>query len=640
MRIVTVRRITQGFFLLLAVWFAVVASYGDAVWQLRGWPVGWLLELDPLVAVATVLATGALYAGLAWALLTIVLTLVLGRVFCGWVCPLGTVQHIAGWLGRRRRRATDKVAMNRPHTAQRFKYYVLLWLLVAAAGNGIARLARASVYGLDPVAIGVAVALLGLAGWVAYRISKRPLSSVLVVALGASVWLAAARLAGTAGDAVVSLQTGLLDPIPLFFRTLSLVLLPAVDGGANLLWTEPRFMAGAWVVGAIFIAIVLVAAFVPRFYCRYVCPVGALLGLVGRKAPWRVGRDPETCIDCKACERDCEGACQPSGTVNAPECVVCMSCTVACPTRAVTFSGGAAADEVCEDPGMTRRGVVTAAVAGLLTTPFLRIGGRPGPLLAPGVIRPPGALAEDAFLARCIKCGQCMRVCPTGVLQPAGLEAGAEGIWTPVLDNRVGTSACHPLCVACGYVCPTAAIRRLSRDERNGKGIHADAGPIRIGLSFVDRGRCLPWAMDKPCLVCEENCPVSPKAIFLREEMVVVRDGRRRLLRADGYRLELEKPLVDPLAAGDHYVRLTDGSRHRIALAEAQTVLLEQAPTGRGPGPGDEVALEARLLRPYVDARRCVGCGICEHVCPVAGTAAIRVTSTNESREPGRVLTL
>ena len=106
----------------------------------------------------------------------------------------------------------------------------------------------------------------------------------------------------------------------------------------------------------------------------------------------------------------------------------------------------------------------------------------------------PARWRSKDFLNRCIKCGQCMRVCPTNVIQPALLEAGLEGVWTPILNFRVGTSGCQLNCIACGHVCPTAAIRPLSLDEKLGRGEFATAGPIRMGTAFVDRGRCLPWA--------------------------------------------------------------------------------------------------------------------------------------------------
>ena len=108
MRIVTARRVSQVFFFLLFLWFCVVATLGVEWWQLRGWPVNWLLQLDPLVAVATALSTKSLYKGLLWALVTVILTIVLGRFFCGWVCPFGTLHHLIGYLARRGKRFQQK----------------------------------------------------------------------------------------------------------------------------------------------------------------------------------------------------------------------------------------------------------------------------------------------------------------------------------------------------------------------------------------------------------------------------------------------------------------------------------------------------------------------------------------------------
>ena len=102
MKIVTVRRIAQIFFFALFAWLCVVTTIGDRLWQLRGWPVNLFLQLDPLVALGTLLTTKTVYAGLLWALATVGLTILLGRFFCGWVCPFGALHQFIGWLGRRR----------------------------------------------------------------------------------------------------------------------------------------------------------------------------------------------------------------------------------------------------------------------------------------------------------------------------------------------------------------------------------------------------------------------------------------------------------------------------------------------------------------------------------------------------------
>jgi formate hydrogenlyase subunit 6/NADH:ubiquinone oxidoreductase subunit I len=99
-----------------------------------------------------------------------------------------------------------------------------------------------------------------------------------------------------------------------------------------------------------------------------------------------------------------------------------------------------------------------------------------------------------------------------------------EGLWTPVIAPRVGY--CDYGCNACGQVCPSKAIPLLSLEEKR---------QAVIGIASVDRNRCLPWASDTPCIVCEEMCPLPEKAIRL--EAVTVPD-------AFGGTLELQRPYV------------------------------------------------------------------------------------------------
>jgi ferredoxin len=231
-----------------------------------------------------------------------------------------------------------------------------------------------------------------------------------------------------------------------------------------------------------------------------------------------------------------------------------------------------------------------------------------------------------------------MRVCPTNVIHPTGFEAGIEGLWTPKLSFRAGTSGCQPTCIACGNLCPTAAIRPIGLDERLGRHAFAGRGPIRIGTAFVDRGRCLPWAMDRPCIVCQENCPVSPKAIFTREVFTAVRTSAPAELKSvDRGRLTLSSAALTAgnYGTGDYYVLLPSGLRLRITASTADALDLERPLTAvEIPPTGSPVSLQVRLQQPYVDPKRCIGCGICEHECPVLGLRAIRVTAENESRTP------
>jgi ferredoxin len=275
---------------------------------------------------------------------------------------------------------------------------------------------------------------------------------------------------------------------------------------------------------------------------------------------------------------------------------------------------------------------------------MLRLSGQVGANWPAGRVRPPGAVDEDRFLRRCIKCGQCMRVCPTNVIQPAMAEAGIEGVFSPVLNFRIGSSGCQLNCVACGHVCPTAAIRGLSLDEKLGRGSFQERGPVKIGTAFVDRGRCLPWAMDRPCIVCQENCPVSPKAIRVEAVFRTVVDGLTVADSGPTMVMVERAPSVGaasgpPYGSGDYFCLWTGGEPKRIVSIDGGRVhVAPAAPWRSAPAPGDAVSIAIRLQLPRVDPGRCIGCGICEHECPVQGRRAIYVTAENESRDPAHAL--
>jgi len=123
-------------------------------------------------------------------------------------------------------------------------------------------------------------------------------------------------------------------------------------------------------------------------------------------------------------------------------------------------------------------------------------------------------LPEPQFLAACIRCGECMKVCPTNALQPAKTQAGPEGLWTPVLVPQIGY--CEYYCSLCTQVCPTGAIKELKIKEKI---------KVKIGSAWINKNRCLPFALGESCNVCEEQCPTSPKAVQLIETEVLLPDG-------------------------------------------------------------------------------------------------------------------
>ena len=441
-------------------------------------PVNLFFRIDPLAAFANALATGALYRGLLWSLAIILPTLVLGRFFCGWVCPLGTLHHFVSTWKSSRKRGVRLLESNRYHRWQMAKYYLLLGLLIAA------------VFGSAAI------------GW--------------------------------------------LDPLSLLVRSLGLSLLPALNQLSSCLpyevdvvlrhtllgMRQPQFRQ-AFFLGVVFLALLAANLWVTRFWCRALCPLGGLLGLLSRWSILGLEKDRSHCDECNRCLIGCQGGDDPipGAKWRKHECHLCLNCVGECPESGIRFRFFPSAAQALEHPDLERRHVLASLAAGTALVPVLRAAPPERP------VRPPGALDETAFLDRCIRCGECMKVCPNHALQPAWMEAGFESLWTPVLVPRIGY--CEPACILCGTVCPTGAIWEFtSREKAWGAGTTArDARPIRIGTAFYDRGRCLPWAMATECIVCEEWCPTSPKAIYLRPADVAGPDGAPKSVR---------QPYIDP----------------------------------------------------------------------------------------------
>jgi polyferredoxin len=330
MRITAVRRITQIFFFALFIWFCIVSTFGQSFWQLRGWPVNWFLELDPLVALGTILTTRTLYSGLLWAMATVALTVVLGRFFCGWLCPFGAMHHLIGYLGSRVRSVKEKITANRYKGQQNIKYYVLLVLLSPAAGAFVLNIADSST--LDPLSIACVLGILAVAALVSQKVAPAGRLPVTVFIGLTGLWVAAGYFLKLDGAFSASLLTGLLDPIPLVYRSVNFLLLPLADSSLHLTSAAQRHYEGPWLTGLLFLGALVLNLAIPRFYCRFVCPLGALYGVLGRYALWRVGKKTGECSRCGLCDSGCEGACDPAGRVRIPECVLCMNCLYTCKT--------------------------------------------------------------------------------------------------------------------------------------------------------------------------------------------------------------------------------------------------------------------------------------------------------------------
>lgn len=424
------------------------------------------MRLDPLVILAQTLSSRTFLVGSSLVILTIILTLVAGRAWCGWICPLGTTLDI---LTPRRKKFDESKA---PAQSWRtIKYGLLLTTLVAALFGNLTLLF------LDPLTILFRT----------LTISVLPPLDQLVTSLERS-----------------------LSSIPFFEEPLS-----SFDALVRplVLPELPIYYRDVFLFAIVFSGIVALNWIAPRFWCRYLCPLGALLGLLSKISIFRrvVG---ESCKDCGICSNRC-----PTGTIDSnrgyssdpSECTMCLDCLEQCPKSSIKLAPGLKPAPWQKYDPQRRQvlGAIGAAVAGVAIFRSDVAASQDTSFL----VRPPGSREND-LIAKCIRCGECIRACPTAGLQPARFEDGVEGFWTPVLVPRIGP--CNYGCNACGQVCPVQAIPPLDLEEKRTR---------VIGRAYIDQNRCIPWADHYDCIVCEEMCPIPDKAVRLDATEVTLGTG-------------------------------------------------------------------------------------------------------------------
>ncbi|MDD8020249.1 MAG: 4Fe-4S binding protein [Acidobacteriota bacterium] len=439
-----------GFFALFLILF-IKTHYGGEDYLTT--TVEGFFHFDPLLALATTIGSRLFFVAFWLSIITLLFTLIFGRAICGWICPLGAVHQFFSFVFKKTRWLKPK---KDDHLSLAPKYIILI--IVLAASIFAVNLAGY----LDPLSF-------------LYRSFAVYFTPLLNMAFSQSAGL--------------TYSLGFESLGQTFGQTLG-----------NLALNS--YFQHALAIGLLLMAAILLNAWKERFWCRYLCPAGALLGLFSRFNVFKLKIDPEKCINCHLCSIQCQTNARPypAGEWKSSECIYCETCAAICPTAAITFPVRWQAEKI-QGVNLSRRKILLTSLTTLLVAPIFKITLH-RQRAYPALIRPPGALPEEKFLNKCIKCGECLKVCPTNGLQPALTEAGPEGIWTPVLVPRIGY--CEYYCSLCSQVCPTGAITELTIEEKT---------TVKIGTAFVDKNRCLPYTLGRQCLVCEEHCPVSPKAI-------------------------------------------------------------------------------------------------------------------------------
>lgn len=441
-------------------------------------------HLDALVHIQIVplIMEHQLHAIVLWA----VLTLLLGRVYCSLLCPLGLVQDAIlrvkmWWLRIAKKQKSLKAKYQKPYNAVRYGVLGVVAIFFAAGITyPVALLDPYSNFGR------IAVALF------------RPVV----------VWLN--NIAATIGTAA----------------------------GNYTIYIIPQSNVG--MVVTIFAAFILVALVVMvfaggRLWCNTLCPVGTALGLLSRFSIFKVELDKTSCNSCGVCAAACKANCidNKSREVDNSRCVACMSCLNRCKKGGVNFhatnpfakKSDSAAKESAKMPfDASRRkflkGTAITAVA-LPATALASAAGKEKEYMP----LPPGAISVERFKSKCTACQLCVAKCPTHVLHPAFLEHGLTSMMQPVMRFDV-EQFCTYDCNVCTTVCPNDAITPLTVEEKR---------ITRVGFAEFYKDKCKVFISDVDCGACSEHCPTQAlHMIAFKDELTIPKIERELCIGCGG----------------------------------------------------------------------------------------------------------
>ena len=428
---------------LAVLFFALVTLlFLDFTGTLHAW-FGWMAKIQFLPAVL------ALNVGVVAFL--VVLTLVLGRVYCSVICPLGVFQDIISWINSRRKKKKFRFSYSPAKSWLRYGVLaVFLIALIAGIGSLVALLAPYSSYG---------------------RIANNLFAPIYQWGNNLLAYFA------ERADSYAFYETTVwIKSLPTFIIALLTFIIIAV-----LAWRNGRT------------------------YCNTICPVGTVLGFLSRFALFRPAIDSSKCKDCNLCARQCKAACIDfkNHQIDYSRCVACMDCLDVCKHDALHFESYLKKAAPAQEQGGESRRAFFAVGAMLATTAALKAqektvdGGlamieeKKIPKRATP-IAPPGAFSLRNFVQHCTACQLCVSVCPNEVLRP----------FTSLLEPEMSYERgyCRPECVKCSEVCPTGAIKPITV---------ADKSAIQIGHAVWIKENCIPLRDGQSCNNCERHCPTK-----------------------------------------------------------------------------------------------------------------------------------
>ena len=393
----------------------------------------------------------------------VILTLVFGRIYCSVICPLGVLQDIFGWMGKKAKK--NRYTYSKAKTWLRYGVLVFfIVILLIGIGSLIALLAPYSSYG---------------------RIAENLLKPIYL-------W----------GNNALAYFAERADSYTFYHQDVWIKSLPT------------------FLVAAVTFVILLILAWRNgRTYCNTICPVGTVLGTLARFSIFRPAIDKSKCVGCNLCVKNCKASCIDikNHKIDYSRCVVCGDCISKCKKDAITYTckrekkdikdlNPAKTPETASASGMERRSfiatasLVAASVAAAKAQEKLTDGGL-APIVEKEVLQreteivPPGAVGLGHLTQHCTGCQLCVSKCPNKVLRPS---ADLTTLMQPRSSYEKGF--CRPECTVCSEVCPTGAIKKITREEKSS---------IQIGHAVWDAGACLPMVEGVSCGNCARHCPTG-----------------------------------------------------------------------------------------------------------------------------------
>lgn len=430
----------RKFRIILAALFyiAVTLLFLGVSWRINLW-LGWVAKIQFLPALMA-LNFGVL-AGL------IILTLLFGRLYCSIICPLGVMQDIISWFGRKAKKNRYSYSPEKKW----LRYSVLAVFIVCL------------ILGFAPVTT-------LLAPYSAYgRIVNslfRPLYDLLVNGLAAIE---------------NNFDSYMFSEAEIWMRSVTTFIVALLTLGIIGML--------AWKHG--------------RTYCNTVCPVGTILSFFARFSLFRIQINEDKCRKCSLCAKNCKAAAIDfkNGTVDLTRCVACGDCIDKCHDGAISYAVKVKGDE----PDGSRRAFLTGAAVAVGTAAFaqakIKVDGGLAEIedkVAPHrgtPITPPGSVSARNMQRHCTACQLCVSACPNNVLRPS---SDPLRFMQPEMSFERGY--CRPECTHCSQVCPTGAIQAVKREDKPF---------IHIGHAVWIEQNCIPVTNGDHCGACTKHCPMD-----------------------------------------------------------------------------------------------------------------------------------